>query len=121
MESKQNANQIRMSEAKDDWKPLRKMASQPADKYRIGEIGDPWGVAEKKEWLDQTTKKRSYLEEVVTKYVKIDMNVFEVTRCLELKEDGPPCYKACRGSFVHSQAGDSCLVPHDSRLTTHDL
>jgi len=87
MESKQNANQIRMSEAKDDWKPLRKMASQPADKYRIGEIGDPWGVAEKKEWLDQTTKKRSYLEEVVTKYVKIDMNVFEVRQYGALSTD----------------------------------
>lgn len=57
-------DQIRTSQAKDDWKPLRKMPSQPAEKYRIGEIGFPWGDAEKAQWLAQTTCHRSYLDEV---------------------------------------------------------
>ena len=72
--------QIRMSEAKDNWKPLRKIASQPAEKYRIGTIGDPWEQKEKDEWLAQTTVYRSYMEEVVEKLNGVDRDVFEVRK-----------------------------------------
>ncbi len=51
-------------QARDGWQPLRKNPSMPAEKYRIGEIGVPWGDKEKAEWLNQTTVKRSYLDEV---------------------------------------------------------
>ncbi|MBP2698737.1 M14 family metallopeptidase [Photobacterium lucens] len=35
--------------------------------YHIGETGKPWGSEEKAQWLAETTIKRSYLEQVVTK------------------------------------------------------
>jgi hypothetical protein len=70
---------IRTSEARDDWKPLRKTPSQPAEKYRIGEIGSPWGDREKQQWLDQTTVQRSYQVEVVEKLqTTVDPALFDV-------------------------------------------
>jgi len=73
-------SQIRMSEHKDNWKPLRKIPSQPAEKYRIGEIGFPWEQKEKNEWLAQTSVKRSYMEEVVLKFDTVDKDVFRVEK-----------------------------------------
>jgi len=35
--------------------------------YHIGTQGQPWGDAEKAQWLSEQTKKRSYLDDVVTK------------------------------------------------------
>ncbi|WP_318479726.1 M14 family metallopeptidase [Photobacterium leiognathi] len=35
--------------------------------YHIGKAGTPWGSEEKAQWLAETTIKRSYLEQVVTK------------------------------------------------------
>jgi len=71
--------QIRTSQAKDQWKPIRKTPSEAHPPYRIGEIGIAWGEAEKAAWLEQTTKKRSYIDEVVTKLNEVvNQDVFEL-------------------------------------------
>mmetsp|Transcript_28250 Transcript_28250/g.53471 ORF Transcript_28250/g.53471 Transcript_28250/m.53471 type:complete len:339 (+) Transcript_28250:48-1064(+) len=80
-------DQIRTSQARDDWKPLRKNPSMPAEKYRIGEIGFPWGEAEKAQWLAQTTTKRSYLQEVVAKLEGLDAQKLEVRQYGALQHD----------------------------------
>ncbi|KJG02182.1 M14 family metallopeptidase [Photobacterium angustum] len=47
--------------------------------YHIGEAGKAWGSDEKAQWLAQTTIKRSYLEQVVTKIDALK-NDFDVTQ-----------------------------------------
>ncbi|EAS65466.1 M14 family metallocarboxypeptidase [Photobacterium angustum] len=47
--------------------------------YHIGEAGKAWGSVEKAQWLAQTTIKRSYLEQVVTK-IDVLKNDFDVTQ-----------------------------------------
>jgi hypothetical protein len=59
----------------------------PAEKYRIGEIGTPWGDSEKAQWLNQTTVKRSYIEEVVNKLNTLDADHFEVRQYGALSAD----------------------------------
>ena len=52
----------------------------PADKYRIGVVGKPWAASEKLQWYNQTSKKRSYLSEVVSKVRTADASVFNVVQ-----------------------------------------
>jgi len=60
--------QVRLSEARDQ---RMRTLSVAADAYRIGTVGISWGPDEKQEWLAQTVKKRSYIDEVVTKLDKV--------------------------------------------------
>lgn len=43
------------------------MGGAQAPQYRIGTLDEPWGDAERAAWLAQTTAKRSYADEVVSK------------------------------------------------------
>eukprot|EP00618_Florenciella_parvula_P024773 CAMPEP_0119502470 /NCGR_PEP_ID=MMETSP1344-20130328/23928_1 /TAXON_ID=236787 /ORGANISM="Florenciella parvula, Strain CCMP2471" /LENGTH=392 /DNA_ID=CAMNT_0007538683 /DNA_START=5 /DNA_END=1184 /DNA_ORIENTATION=+ len=79
--------QIRMSTNKDQWKPIRKTPSEAHPPYRIGEIGMPWGDEEKATWLEQTSKKRSYIDEVVRKLDAVDKDLFEIRRYGELSKN----------------------------------
>jgi len=88
VESKEGeADQVRMSQHKDSWKPLRKIQSTPADSYRIGKVGFPWGEEEKAEWLAQTKRHRSYIEEVVDKLEGVDNSIFETRQYGALESD----------------------------------
>jgi hypothetical protein len=75
------ALQVRLSEAKD---PERtRLNSDAAEHYRIGVPGIPWGEAEKKTWLAQTSAKRNYLDEVVSK-----MKALESSGLFEIRQYG---------------------------------
>ena len=60
--------QVRLSEARDQ--RLRAL-SVAAAAYRIGTVGMKWGAAEQAEWMAQTVKKRSYIDEVVLKLDRV--------------------------------------------------
>ena len=75
VEQEQQPVQVRLSQAKDQ---RIRTASDAAEPYRIGEVGTPWGDAEKAEWLAQTTLQRSYSEEVLSKMDALDSEAFEV-------------------------------------------
>ena len=60
--------QVRLSEARDQ--RLRTL-SVAAAAYRIGTVDMKWGAAEQAEWMAQTVKKRSYIDEVVLKLDKV--------------------------------------------------
>ncbi|MBU6417769.1 MAG: hypothetical protein KJS83_11435, partial [Xanthomonadaceae bacterium] len=58
--------------------------------YPIGTPGQPWGHAEKAEWLARQRKQRSYADEVLSAIDRLRPN-FDVTRYGKL--DYPPdCY-----------------------------
>ena len=75
------ALQVRLSEAKDSERT--RLNSDAAEHYRIGVPGIPWGEAEKKTWLAQTSRKRNYLEEVVSK-----MKALESSGLFEIRQYG---------------------------------
>lgn len=70
--------------------------------YPIGTPGTKWGDAEKKAWLAQTTVKRSYLDEVVTKLKELQQP-FELIQygALSYNEDKYPLY-ALKSTHWHS-------------------
>jgi len=98
-------NTIRTSEARDNWKPLRKVESVPADKYRIGTVGKAWGPSEKLQWYNQTSKKRSYLSEVVEKVRTADSSVFNVVQygALSSSPDDFPLLAAVSRQWVEGR------------------
>ena len=57
-----------------------------AENYLIGIPGQPWGKAERKEWLAAQTVKRSYSEQVVTK-IETLKNVHDVVQYGALRYD----------------------------------
>ncbi|MFV0576763.1 MAG: M14 family metallocarboxypeptidase [Vibrio sp.] len=55
----------------------------------IGQTGQPWGPAEKRQWLEQTTVKRSYFEEVVPKIQALSEQ-FDVSEYAQLNYENNP-------------------------------
>lgn len=67
--------------------------------FPIGTLGQPWGDVEKRQWLEQTTIKRSYSEEVVPKIQALSSN-FEVAQYGQLQYDSNPVGESRYPLFV---------------------
>lgn len=67
--------------------------------FPIGTPGQPWGDAEKRQWLEQTTIKRSYSEEVVPKIQALSSD-FEVAQYGQLQYDNNPVGESRYPLFV---------------------
>lgn len=67
--------------------------------FPIGTPGQPWGDLEKRQWLEQTTIKRSYSEEVVPKIQALSSD-FEVAQYGQLQYDNNPVGESRYPLFV---------------------
>lgn len=67
--------------------------------FPIGTPGQPWGDVEKRQWLEQTTIKRSYSEEVVPKIQALSSD-FEVAQYGQLQYDNNPVGESRYPLFV---------------------
>lgn len=67
--------------------------------FPIGTLGQPWGGVEKRQWLEQTTIKRSYSEEVIPKIQALS-NDFEVAQYGQLQYDNNPVGESRYPLFV---------------------
>ncbi|GLT13366.1 M14 family metallopeptidase [Vibrio algivorus] len=67
--------------------------------FPIGTPGQSWGDIEKRQWLEQTTIKRSYSEEIVPKIQSLS-NDFEVTQYGQLQYDNNPVGESRYPLFV---------------------
>ena len=80
-----------------------------AGQFPIGVPGQPWGDAERAEWLSTRERKRSYQTEVVAKLKALEHGSFDVQQYGALSQD-PQRYPLFAAKSRDWQADKPCVL-----------